>query len=145
MVLKKIVIRNEMNGISERMVHKAVIGESGEHYLETILFLKKEKGFVRSIDIAQRTGFSKPSVSRAVGILKQNGYIMVEDNGEIIFTKEGEQKAITIYERHHILTEFFKKVADVGEQVAEEDACKIEHIISNETFEGIKKYMADKK
>ncbi|MBQ1275050.1 MAG: metal-dependent transcriptional regulator [Cellulosilyticum sp.] len=118
-----------------------MLGESGENYLETILFLKKEKGFVRSIDIAMRTGFSKPSVSRAVGILKQNGYIRVEDSGEIIFTEQGEKKAIAIYEKHHILTQFFQKVACVSAEIAEEDACKIEHIISNETFEGIKKYM----
>ena len=85
-----------------------MLGESGENYLETILFLKKEKGFVRSIDIAMRTGFSKPSVSRAVGILKQNGYIRVEDSGEIIFTEQGEKKAIAIYENHHILTQFFQ-------------------------------------
>ena len=88
-----------------------------------------------------RTGFSKPSVSRAVGILKQNGYIRVEDSGEIIFTEQGEKKAIAIYEKHHILTQFFQKVACVSAEIAEEDACKIEHIISNETFEGIKKYM----
>lgn len=118
-----------------------MIRESGEHYLETILFLKKEKGFVRSIDIAQRTGFSKPSVSRAVGILKQDGYITVEDSGEILFTEEGEKKAIAIYERHHILTDFFIKIAGVSREIAEEDACKIEHIISDETFNGIKKYM----
>ena len=118
-----------------------MLGESGENYLETILFLKKEKGFVRSIDIAMRTGFSKPSVSRAVGILKQNGYITVEDNGEIVFTEEGEKKAVAIYERHHILTEFFEKIAKVSPEIAEEDACKIEHILSSETFKGIKKYM----
>lgn len=121
-----------------------MIGESGEHYLETILFLKREKGFVRSIDIAQRTGFSKPSVSRAVGILKQDGYIKVEDNGEIVFTKEGEEKAVAIYERHHILTSFFQEIAKVSKEVAEEDACKIEHIISDETFKGIKEYMQSK-
>ena len=122
-----------------------MIGESGEHYLETILFLKKEKGFVRSIDIALRTGFSKPSVSRAVGILKQDGYIIVEDNGEIIFTEAGEKKAVAIYERHHTLTQFFQKVAKVTKEIAEEDACRIEHIISSETFEGIKKYMEENK
>ena len=120
-----------------------MIGESGEHYLETILFLKREKGFVRSIDIAIRTGFSKPSVSRAVGILKNSGYITVEDSGEILFTEEGEKKALAIYERHHTLTSFFQKVAKVDVKIAEEDACKIEHIISDEIFEGIKRYMQE--
>lgn len=118
-----------------------MLGESGENYLETILFLKKEKGFVRSIDIAQRTGYSKPSVSRAMSILKKSGYIQVADNGEIIFTEAGEQKAIAVYERHHILTDFLVKVAKVSLEIAEEDACRIEHIISSETFEGIKAYM----
>lgn len=118
-----------------------MLGESGENYLETILFLKKEKGFVRSIDIAQRTGYSKPSVSRAVGILKKNGFIQVADNGEIIFTEAGERKAIAVYERHHTLTDFLIKVAHVSPEVAEEDACRIEHIISEDTFEGIKAYM----
>ena len=117
-----------------------MLGESGENYLETILFLKKEKGFVRSIDIAMRTGFSIPSVSRAVGILKQNGYIRVEDSGEIIFTEQGEKKAIAIYEKHHILTQFFQKVACVSAEIAEEDACKIEHHLSDETFAAIKQH-----
>ena len=115
--------------------------ESGENYLETILMLKKRNGSVRSIDIARELGFSKPSVSRAVGLLKQSEYITIDDNGLISLTEAGYEQARRIYERHIILTEFFMKTAGVSREIAEEDACRAEHIISNETFEGIKKFL----
>jgi len=115
--------------------------ESGENYLETILMLKNRNGSVRSIDIARELGFSKPSVSRAVGLLKQSEYITIDDNGLISLTEAGNEQARRIYERHTTLTEFFMKTAGVSREIAEEDACRAEHIISNETFEGIKKFM----
>lgn len=118
--------------------------ESGETYLETILILKEKNGAVRSIDIAKELNYSKPSVSRAIGILKDTGYIMVDDTGHIDLTDEGKDKANEIYERHKLLTKFLMSVAEVSEEVAEEDACRIEHIMSVEVFQGIKKYMQDK-
>ena len=115
--------------------------ESGENYLETILILKEKQGLVRSIDIARALNFSKPSVSRAMGILRENGYIVMEPGGEIELTEKGQKKADGIYERHKLLTEFLHRVSGVDPRVAEEDACKMEHIISDETFQGIKEFM----
>ncbi|MBT9777617.1 metal-dependent transcriptional regulator [Clostridium sp. MCC353] len=115
--------------------------ESGENYLETILMLKEKNGSVRSIDIARELNFSKPSVSRAVGILKEDGFITMEHGGEIELTESGREKAESIYERHRLLTAFLQKVSGVSEERAEEDACKMEHIISDEVFQGIKKFM----
>lgn len=117
--------------------------ESGENYLETILMLKEKQGAVRSIDIARTLSFSKPSVSRAVGILKEDGYITIEQGGEIELTEKGKEKAASIYERHQLLTKFLQKVADVSEAVAEEDACRMEHILSDEVFQGIKRFMKE--
>ena len=115
--------------------------ESGENYLETILMLKEKHGIVRSIDIARTLNFSKPSVSRAVGILKKDGYITVETGGEIRLTEKGRNKAEGIYERHKLLTDFLQQVSGVDAVTAEEDACKMEHILSDETFQGIKRFM----
>ena len=115
--------------------------ESGENYLETILILKEKQGLVRSIDIARALNFSKPSVSRAMGILRENGYIVMEPGGEIELTEKGQKKADGIYERHKLLTEFLHRVSGVDLRVAEEDACKMEHIISDATFQGIKEFM----
>ena len=115
--------------------------ESGETYLETILILKEKQGLVRSIDIARALNFSKPSVSRAMGILRENGYIVMEPGGEIELTEKGQKKADGIYERHKLLTEFLHRVSGVDPRVAEEDACKMEHIISDATFQGIKEFM----
>lgn len=115
--------------------------ESGENYLETILMLKNRNGSVRSIDIARELGFSKPSVSRAVGLLKQSGYISIDENGSIALTEAGMEEAKRIYERHTILTDFFVKTAGVTREIAEEDACRAEHVISNETFQGIKRFL----
>lgn len=115
--------------------------ESGENYLETILVLQKRNANVRSIDIARELNFSKPSVSRAVGILKENGYIVVDDDGHIKLTEDGKSTAEAIYERHKTLTSFLQITAGVSPETAEEDACRIEHILSDETFQGIKSFM----
>lgn len=117
--------------------------ELGEMYLETILILKKRNGQVRSIDIARELNFSKPSVSRAVGILKDDGYISVESSGCIELTEKGTIVAKNIYEKHKILTEFFTTVVKVSPEIAEEDACRIEHVISDETFQGLKRILED--
>lgn len=115
--------------------------ESGENYLETILVLAQRNGNVRSIDIARELNFSKPSVSRAMGILKNSGYIEMESHGEIKLTEMGREAAERVYERHQMLTAFLAKVAGVSEETAEKDACKMEHIISEEVFTGIKAFM----
>lgn len=115
--------------------------ESGEMYLETILILKNKNEYVRSIDIARQLGFSKPSVSRGIGILKTDGYITVNDKGYIDLTDKGRERVNFIYEKHQILTEFLMNTASVTKEIAEGDACKIEHIISDEVFDGIKKFL----
>jgi Mn-dependent DtxR family transcriptional regulator len=117
------------------------IQESGEMYLETILVLSMEKPLVRSIDVAEYMGFSKPSVSRAVGILKAHDYITVEDTGNLKLTKTGKDIAKKIYERHTVLTELLVKLG-VDEKTASEDACRIEHVISNKSFKAVKKHTA---
>lgn len=119
--------------------------ESGEMYLETILILKKRNGQVRSIDIARELKFSKPSVSRGVGILKDDGYITIDSSGYIELSEKGNRVAKYIYEKHKILTEFFTTVVKVSPETAEEDACRIEHVISDETFQGLKKLLEDNK
>lgn len=111
--------------------------ESGEMYLETIYLLSKQKASVRSIDVAEKMGYSKPSVSRAVGLLKNGGFITVDENGFLKLTEIGVTVAERTYERHRVLTGFFVKLG-VDSDIASEDACKIEHVISNETFEAIK-------
>lgn len=117
--------------------------ESGEDYIETIYLLKKKKGFVRSIDVASELNFSRPSVSRAVGILKEDGYLTVGKDGELELTELGLKKAKSVYEKHTNLTKFLMLTAKVNAEVAENDACRIEHIISPETFKGIKKYLKE--
>ena len=114
--------------------------ESGEMYLETILILSRKSQFVRSIDISEYMNFSKPSVSRAIGLLKEGGYITVDGSGYISLTDAGEEIAGKIYERHNVLTEFLKEIG-VGDETAAADACKIEHDICDETFEALKKHM----
>lgn len=111
------------------------IKESGEDYLETILILQERTGYVRSVDIASELGFSKPSVSRAMGILKSDGFITVQPDGQIILTKLGYLRAREVYDRHLLITRFLKDVLGVSEQNTNEDACKIEHVISHETYE----------
>ena len=116
-----------------------MIQESGEMYLETILILSGVKEFVRSVDIARRLGYSKPSVSRAMKNLKEEGYIDIDDNGHIFLLEKGRAVAARIYERHEVLTKCLISL-DVDPKIAEEDACRIEHIISDETFERIREY-----
>lgn len=116
--------------------------ESGENYLETILILKNKFGYVRSIDIANEMGFSKPSVSRAVSVLKKNGYITSDPNGMILLTDTGQAVADEIYERHRVLTHFLTSLG-VDETTAAEDACKIEHAISHESFEKLKQFITE--
>lgn len=111
--------------------------ESGENYLETILLLEKKNNFVRSIDIANELNYSKPSVSRAMKLLKESNYIEMDGDGHIHLTDEGRFKAESIYERHITITRFLLSIG-VSEEQAEIDACKIEHIISEETHQCIK-------
>ena len=113
--------------------------ESGEMYLETILVLSQRSGFVRAIDIGEEMGYSKPSVSRAVGILRQGGYIHVAEDGEITLTEEGRAVAEKIYERHRLLSGFLISLG-VDEKTAVEDACKMEHVISDASMEAIKRH-----
>ena len=112
--------------------------ESGENYLETILVLTKKNGSVRSIDIANEMEFTKASVSRAMSILKRDNFIIMEADGRIVLTKEGLKKATAVYDRHVTLTRFINENLGVDMEIAEKDACRIEHIISPETFAGIK-------
>ena len=113
--------------------------ESGEMYLETILVLSQRTGFVRAIDVGEEMGYSKPSVSRAVGILKQGGYILVAEDGGITLTESGRAVAEKIYERHRLLTRFLVNLG-VDEKTAAEDACKMEHVISDAAMEAIKRH-----
>lgn len=118
--------------------------ESGQMYLETILVLSKKLSYVRSLDVAEHMGFSKPSVSRAVGLLKNDKYITVSDEGHLTLTKKGAAIAEKIYDRHTCLTEVLMSLG-VDEKTAAEDACKIEHDISDASFAAIKKHAAKMK
>ncbi|MCI9414090.1 MAG: metal-dependent transcriptional regulator [Clostridiales bacterium] len=115
--------------------------ESGENYLETILMLKNEKGYVRSIDVAHALSFTKPSVSRAMSVLKKAGHIVFDEDGGIELTASGRQIAEQIYERHRLLTDYLKAIG-VSDETAAADACRIEHVISQETFERLKAHAA---
>ena len=117
------------------------IQESGEMYLETLLILSKQKNTVRAIDIADYMNFSKASVSRALGKLKDGRFILVDNDGYIASTEKGRAVAESIYERHTLLTQYFINIG-VDEETASADACKIEHVISEETFTAIKKHAA---
>lgn len=116
------------------------IQESGEMYLETILRLSKEKSSVRAIDICEHMGYSKPSVSRAVGLLKNGGYITVDESGHITLTDEGRTIAEKIYERHTLLTNFLVALG-VDERTASDDACRLEHAISDISFDAVKRFV----
>lgn len=120
------------------------IQESGEMYIETIYVLTQSNDKVRSIDVCERMGYSKPSVSRAIGILKRDGYITVDASGYITLTDSGIAAAERIYERHTILTQFLESIG-VSHEIASSDACKMEHILSDEAFLAIKKSITDKK
>ena len=115
--------------------------ESGEMYLETIYVLSQKSSSVRSIDVAEHMGFSKPSVSRAVGLLKQDGLLWMDEYGYLKLTEEGTRKASQIYERHTVLSRLLMNLG-VDEEPASEDACRIEHYISDKSFDAIKAHMA---
>lgn len=119
------------------------VHESGEMYLEAILVLSQKGGFVRSVDVGEYLGYSKPSVSRAMGILRNGGLITVEKDGGLKLTEEGRRIAETIYERHTVLTKILICLG-VPENVAVEDACKMEHDISDTSFQAIKRHLAKK-
>ncbi|MBR7111034.1 MAG: metal-dependent transcriptional regulator [Clostridia bacterium] len=113
--------------------------ESEETYLETIYVLKQKKEDLHATDIASELNFSKPSVSRALGLLEKRGYVTRNENGRIDFTQEGKQRAEDIYERHSVITKLLIKLG-ASESLAEENACRIEHVICPELFEIIKKF-----
>ena len=117
------------------------IHESGENYLETILILQSKNGSVRSIDIANELDYTKASISRAMSILKKEGYIIMEEGGSIHLTDLGYQMATQIYERHRLLTEYLVKALQVEEETAVADACRMEHVISQESFHKIKDWV----
>ena len=117
-----------------------VLQESGEMYLETIHILSQHGKGVRAVDVAEYMGFSKPSVSRAVGLLRSGGYLELDENGYLVLTEEGKRVAGRTYERHLFLTDFLVSIG-VDKEIAAQDACKIEHDISDETFQAMKRYV----
>jgi Mn-dependent DtxR family transcriptional regulator len=116
--------------------------ESGEMYLETIYLLSQKKNSVRSIDVAEEMGFSKPSVSRGVSILRNGGFLDVDANGYLCLTDAGVEVAKKIYARHTLLTDLLIRLG-VDSEIAAEDACKMEHVISDATFEALKKHVEE--
>ena len=116
------------------------IHESGEMYLETIYVLSQQLSIVRSIDVVEHMGYSKPSVSRAVGLLKKGGYLTVEDNGSLCLTPEGLEIGKKIYDRHRLLTQLLVRLG-VDPQTAAEDACKMEHAISDTSFQALRRHL----
>lgn len=117
-----------------------ILKESGEMYLETIYVLSQKSSYVRSIDVCEEMGYSKPSVSRAVGLLKDGGYLSVSKEGALKLTSLGKEIAEKTYERHTVLSKLFMCLG-VSENAATTDACKIEHVISDETFDALKKHL----
>lgn len=116
------------------------VHESGEMYLEAILVLSRQSGFVRSIDVGEYLGYSKPSVSRAMGLLRKGGLITMEKDGGLLLTDAGRAIAEKIYERHTVLSQILVSLG-VPKEIAVEDACKIEHVISDESFAIIKRHV----
>ncbi len=114
--------------------------ESGEMYLETVYILSQQSSAVRGIDVGEYMGFSKPSVSRAIGLLKKEGLVATDENGYIKLTEAGEERAKVIYERHTLLSQLLMNIG-VDEKTATEDACRIEHYISEKTFDAIKAHV----
>lgn len=118
--------------------------ESEEMYLETILLLSEQRQSVRSVDIVEELDYAKSSVSRAVNLLKSKGYIDIDENGDIVLTAEGRKKAEETYEKHRVFTEMFVKFG-ADRCLAEENACRVEHVISDELFRIIKQYFSEEK
>ena len=114
--------------------------ESAEMYLETIYVLSQKSDSVRKIDISKHMGYAKPSVTRGIGLLEERGLVTVDENGNLLLTKTGKAKAAQIYERHTVLTNMLISIG-VDEKTADEDACRIEHYISETTFNAIKSHM----
>lgn len=117
--------------------------ESREMYLEVILKLEKRNGIVRSVDIAKELGYSKPSVSRAMRVLKDAGFITHSPYEDIALTDEGRAKAERVYKSHQLITDFFIKALKMDKDAAEQDACRIEHVISDEAIDAIEKYLSN--
>ena len=120
------------------------IQESGEMYIETIYVLTQKHAFVRAIDVSEYMGYSKPSVSRAIGLLKKGGLVTVSEDGHLSLTQSGLEVAQKLYERHTLISGFLMAIG-VDEQTATDDACKIEHVISDKTFEAIKNHAQNSK
>ncbi|MBR5558935.1 MAG: metal-dependent transcriptional regulator [Oscillospiraceae bacterium] len=120
------------------------IQKSAQDYLETMLMLQQSKGYIRSIDVAEQLGVTKPSVSYATKRLRENGYITMDSDGLISLTKAGMEIAQTMFERHTVLTEFLIRLG-VDEETAREDACKMEHDISQQTFDALRRHAEQKK
>lgn len=118
--------------------------ESAEMYLETIYVLSESHPAVRSIDVAEYMGYSKPSVSRAVNLLKQSGHLTTDENGYLFLTESGQESAKKIFERHTVLSDFLALIG-VDDEVAAKDACKIEHVVSDQTIAAIKNFIQNKK
>ena len=116
--------------------------ESGQMYLECIYVLTEKSTHVRSVDVCEYMGYSKPSVSRAVGLLKNGGFISVDEDGYLTLTEAGREVAEQMYERHRILSGLLMKLG-VDEKTATEDACKVEHVISDKSFEAIKRHLSE--
>lgn len=119
------------------------IQRSGEDYLETIYILQKRTGHVRSVDIATEMNYSKPSVSKGMSILRELGYITMESDGQIKLTESGKKRAKEVYSRHLVIREFFIRKLGVNTNTAEIDACKVEHVISEETYIKLKEFMGE--
>ena len=117
-----------------------ILQESGEMYLETIYILSKERPYVRAIDVGEYMGYSKPSVSRAMGLLKESGHVAADKNGFLTLTELGRETASKIYERHTVLRDMLLRLG-VDEQTASTDACRIEHVISDTSFHAIQKHL----
>ena len=118
------------------------IHESAEMYLETIYLLSQHRSQVRAIDVAEHMGYSKPSVSRAMGLLKQNGYVVTDDTGALVLTESGSALALKIFERHKVLSQMLIALG-VPAETAADDACRIEHVISDESFDAIKRHFEE--
>ena len=115
--------------------------ESGEMYLETIYVLSKEHDSVRSVDVAEHMGYSKPSVSRAINVLRKNGYIAHSPYGDVALTEKGRELARRVYNTHQLLTAFFTQILKLDPETAEADACRIEHVISQQALDAIEAYL----
>ena len=126
--------------MKNRIEYTGHIHESGEDYLEKILMLQEQDKNVRSVDLAAAFGYSRPAISRAVKVLKEDGFILVGNKGQLELTEEGRKKAEETLARHRVLTKLFKKLG-IDSDIAETDACRVEHVLSDETCGAIKKFM----